>query len=289
MEAASGVFPPPSNVFGVGGHPPNPPSEGLRPPESPYENFEIGHEATVQQDRASIKRRWRNLAILLALTALLALAYWLWPAFRAEMRDAIRVISRANIEAFRQYLVSFGVWAPIVSALVMVLQSVLFPLPAFIVTITNGLLFGAFWGTILSWSSAMVGAIVCYAIARVLGRPAVERLVSKRALTVADRFFERYGSHSVLIARLVPVVSFDVVSYIAGTTSISLSSFLIATGIGQLPATILYSILGQKLPTLANIGLFAFGAVVALLVLAFTVKKAMERRLNQKEAGKIKQ
>ena len=243
----------------------------------------------VLENRASVKNRWRNLAILLALTALLALLYWLWPSFRAGVRHALEVISKANIEAFRQYLVSFGIWAPIVSALVMVLQAVLFPLPAFIVTITNGLLFGAFWGTLLSWSSAMVGAAICYAIARVLGRPAVERLVSKRALAAADRFFQRYGSHSVLIARLIPVVSFDVVSYIAGTTSISFTSFLVATGIGQLPATILYSILGQKLPALANVGLVAFGAIAALLVLAFTVKKALGKRLNQREVSKVKQ
>ncbi|MDO8751713.1 MAG: TVP38/TMEM64 family protein [Dehalococcoidia bacterium] len=240
-------------------------------------------------NRVITKSRARNLAILLALAALMALAYWLWPAFRDQLHRVVNIVGRADIEGLRQYLRSFGIWAPIVSALVMVLQAVLFPLPAFIVTVTNGLLFGAFWGTLLSWGSAMVGAAVCYAIARVLGRPAVERLVSKRALAAADRFFERYGNHSVLIARLVPVVSFDVVSYVAGVTSISFVGFFVATGIGQLPATIVYSILGQNLPSIANIGLFAFGAVAALLVLAFVVKKALEKRINERDASKVKQ
>ncbi len=243
----------------------------------------------VLANRVITKKRVRNLAILLALAALLALAYWLWPAFRSQAHRAVSTIGRADIEGLRQYLRSFGVWAPVASALLMVLQAVLFPLPAFIVTVTNGLLFGAFWGTLLSWSSSMVGAAVCYAIARILGRPAVERLVSKRALAAADRFFERYGNHSVLIARLVPVVSFDGVSYVAGVTSISFVGFFVATGIGQLPATIVYSILGQNLPGIANIGLFAFGAVAALLVLAFVVKKTLEKRLNKRDASKVKQ
>ncbi len=232
-----------------------------------------------------LKNRWRNLAILLAVAALLGLAYWLWPGLREQTRRALSTLAGGSIMELREYLRSFGIWAPIVSALVMVLQSVLFPLPAFVVTVTNGLLFGAFWGTLLSWSSAMVGAAICYGIARILGRPAVERLVSKRALAAADRFFERYGNHSVLIARLVPVISFDVVSYVAGVTSISFIGFFVATGIGQLPATIVYSVLGENLPKIANLGLVAFGVVAALLVMAFAVKKALEGRINRRTAA----
>ncbi len=242
----------------------------------------------VLEAKVTAKGKWRSLAILLALAVLLVLAYWLWMPLRSGVQRALDIIARGDIEQLRQYLLSFGIWAPIVSALLMVLQSVLFPLPAFIITVTNGLLFGAFWGTLLSWSSAMVGAAVCYAIARVLGRPAVERLVSKKALSVADRFFERYGNNSVLIARLIPVVSFDVVSYVAGVTSISFLGFFVATGIGQLPATIVYSVLGENLPKAANMGLLAFGSVAALLVLGFTVKTVLERRLNGREANKVR-
>lgn len=243
----------------------------------------------VIEGKTSIAGKWRNLALLLAAAAMLALAYWAWPGFRSQVQRILEIVAQGEIEELRDYLRSFGVWAPIVSAFIMVLQSVLFPLPAFIVTVANGLLFGAFWGTLLSWSSAMVGAAVCYGIARALGRPAVERLASKRGLAAADRFFERYGNRSVLIARLIPVVSFDIVSYVAGVTSISFWGFLVATGIGQLPATIVYSVLGQNLPNIANLGLFAFGAVAALLVLAFTVKKAMDARLRTRGAGQVQE
>lgn len=231
------------------------------------------------------RQHWRNIAVLLALVALLGLLYWGWPDFRATLHRSLDILVSADIEQLRQYLLSFGIWAPVVSATLMVLQAVLFPLPAFIITVTNGLLFGAFWGTVLSWSSAMVAAAVCYGIARVLGRPAVERLVSPRALTVADRFFDRYGKHAVLIARLIPVLSFDVVSYAAGVTSLNFVEFMIATGIGQLPATILYSYLGQNMTRDAEFGLWAFMAVAALLVLALAVKKALENKFVDSQAG----
>jgi uncharacterized membrane protein YdjX (TVP38/TMEM64 family) len=82
-----------------------------------------------------------------------------------------------------------------------------------VVTFTNGLLFGWVWGALLSWSSAMVGAALCFWTARALGRPMVERLVGgTRALETSDLFVARHGTRSVLIARLLPFVSFDVVS-----------------------------------------------------------------------------
>ena len=106
-----------------------------------------------------------------------------------------------------------------------------------------------FWvyGAALSWASAMVGALLCFYIAQFLGRDVVEKLTSKMALESVDAFFERHGAYAILIARLLPFISFDVVSYAAGLTSMKLRSFLVATGIGQLPATLVYSYVGGML------------------------------------------
>jgi uncharacterized membrane protein YdjX (TVP38/TMEM64 family) len=197
----------------------------------------------------------------------------------------VKVLSHGDLASLKDYLLAWGAWAPVVSALIMIMQSVIAPLPAFIVTVTNGWLFGAFWGTLLSWSSAMAGAVLCFYIARGFGRPAAEKFVSKKAMKFVDSFFERYGTNSVLIARLIPVVSFDAVSYAAGLTPISFWGFFLATGIGQLPATIVYSWLGQNLSLGAKIGLWAVGGVAALLVLGLTVKKAMERRIDVKSGS----
>ena len=62
-----------------------------------------------------------------------------------------------------------------------------------------------------------------------------------------DVFFERYGDRAILICRLLPFVSFDFVSYGAGLTNMGFWRFFIATGVGQLPATIVYSYVGGTL------------------------------------------
>jgi uncharacterized membrane protein YdjX (TVP38/TMEM64 family) len=75
----------------------------------------------------------------------------------------------------------------------------------------------------------MVGAAVCFFIAKYLGRDVVEKLTSKFAIESVDSFFEKYGKHTILIARLLPFMSFDLVSYAAGLTSMSFISFFVAT------------------------------------------------------------
>ena len=178
-----------------------------------------------------------------------------------------------GIEAAREYIASYGVLAPIVSAILMIFQSVIAPLPAFLITFANGLLFGVWWGAALSWSSAMLGAALCFFIARGLGRPIVVKLLSEAAVNTSDQFFQRYGKHAVLIARLVPIISFDVISYGAGLTSMQFWGFVIATGIGQLPATLLYSYLGDRATGSIKILFWVFGIVIAVSITIGLVKR----------------
>lgn len=93
-----------------------------------------------------------------------------------------------DIDLARGYILGFGVWAPVVSFLLMLLQSVAAPLPAFIITFANAGIFGWVKGAILSWSGAMASAALCFYIARLLGRNVVEKLTSKTALKRVDDF-----------------------------------------------------------------------------------------------------
>ncbi len=125
----------------------------------------------------------------------------------------------------------------------------------------------------------MVAAVVCYTIARLLGRPLVEKLAGKRSLDLTDRFLQRYGKHAVLIARLIPGISFDVVSYASGLSSIRLGEFVLATGIGQIPGTIVYSFLGATMPQAARVGLWIILGAMALVTLGLALRSRFEDSL----------
>jgi uncharacterized membrane protein YdjX (TVP38/TMEM64 family) len=229
-------------------------------------------------------RRASRVAAIAALS--LAAAAWLASAeVRGAVAGAVRALSAGDaadaVEAFRGYVLGFGPWAPVVSAAIMVLSCVVAPLPAFVVTFTNGLVFGWALGALLSWSSAMAGAALCFWIARALGRPAVERLGGGAgALEAADRFFVRYGKRAVLLARLLPFVPFDAVSYGAGLTSTGWRPFLVATGLGQLPATLLYSWLGESASGSVQVLFWVFSIVAALMVISWAGGARWRERLR---------
>nr|WP_243153074.1 TVP38/TMEM64 family protein [Sporotomaculum syntrophicum] len=207
-------------------------------------------------------------------------AYFFIPGLKSGINDAVLVLKDLNVDKVKDYILGFGIWAPVASFLLMTLQSLIAPLPAFVITFANAGLFGWVNGALLSWSSAMAGAALCFFIAKYLGRDFVEKLTTKSALASVDEFFEKYGNYAILIARLLPFISFDIVSYAAGLTSMRFWSFFLATGLGQLPATIIYSYVGGMLTGGAKTfvtGLLILFALSALFVL---IKKVMGDKKN---------
>ena len=215
--------------------------------------------------------------ILLLAAAVFLLLFFAIPSFHDWLASIFDLFS--DPQAMREYIAAYGPLAPVISALLMIFQSVAAPLPAFLITFANGLLFGVWWGAALSWSSAMLGAALCFFIARYFGRPVVVKLVSEPALASSDRFFDRYGKHAVLIARLVPIISFDVISYGSGLAGMGFLGFWLATGIGQLPATILYSYLGDEATGTIKILFWVFGIVIAISIVTVLIKRRSKASL----------
>ena len=184
---------------------------------------------------------------LVAVAAAVLAAYLFIPAINTLVNDIIKMFQTGNFSAMRSFIAQYGPWAMLVSSLLMIFQSLAAPLPAFFITLTNANLFGWWQGCILSFVSSMIGAAMCFYIARILGRDVVEKICTKGALKQIEDFFAKYGKRCILVARLLPFISFDVVSYAAGLTAMDFWGFFIATGLGQLPACVVYSYVGGML------------------------------------------
>lgn len=227
--------------------------------------------------------------ILLLIIVICVLSYFFIPIVNSNINAVFKMFATGDFNVVKEFVASYGHYAMAVSFMLMVFQSIAAPLPAFLLTFANANLFGWKAGALLSWSSAMAGAAVCFYIARILGRDFVEKLTSKTGLNQVDEFFAKYGRQSILIARLLPFISFDIVSYAAGLTSMNFLSFFIATGIGQLPATIVYSYVGgmltggAKLFVTALLILFALSALIILLRQIYKSKKDKTNNLEKSE------
>ena len=77
----------------------------------------------------------------------------------------------------------------------------------------------------------------------------------------------------MLVARLVPVVSFDAISYAAGLTRMGFWRFILATAVGMTPATFIYAYLGGKAPQYVQVLVVVFGVVIAGSVVAALLRR----------------
>ena len=217
--------------------------------------------------------RRARLAVVLGPAAVFGLLYVFSEGFRGEVGRAASLLGRGDVEGIRDYILSFGLWAPFASTLLMVLQALAAPLPSFVITFANGLAFGVLPGWALSLFGHTLAAAVCFWLARALGRAPVEVLVGRAGLESADRWFARWGLYAVLVARLVPGISFDVISYAAGITRMRFRRFLLATVLGIFPQTFVYSYLGHRAPEQVRLFLAFSGVVVAGAVIAAAVQR----------------
>lgn len=233
-----------------------------------------------------IRKNWKKILLAIILVGIIAI-YFLNPTINNSVNNAIDVLKSGNIDRVVEYIRSYGNVAAVISFLLMVLQSVLAPIPAFLITFANAMIFGWWKGAILSFVSSMVGAVLCFYIARVFGRDVVVKFTSNSALNEIEKYFEKYGSKTILICRLLPFISFDLVSYFAGLTSMSLPSFLLATGLGQLPATIIYSYVGGMLTGGPKLFVTALFLIFALSVLVVIIKQIFNERNKNNEHKEI--
>ncbi len=220
------------------------------------------------------KKRLRNLCLLLVISITVFFIVLYFKQFQDQLLTSLSefVSAFSSIEKAREYIAGFGIFAPLISALLMIFQSVVAPLPAFLITIANGALFGFWLGMILSWGSAMLGAALCFYIARFFGGKHMAKIVPQPVIDKTDNFLRRYGNYAILIARLLPFVPFDVVSYVAGLTHKQFIGFWIATGIGQLPATVVYTYVGNRVSTYTKLMLYGFGIAISVSLVIWLLK-----------------
>jgi uncharacterized membrane protein YdjX (TVP38/TMEM64 family) len=140
-----------------------------------------------------------------------------------------------TVENLRVTMLASGRWAVAISVGLAVAQAIVAPLPMNVITITNALVFGPIWGSLLSWFSTVLGASLCFLLSRTFGKPFAHRIVGG-SIETAERFFKKYGLHAMFLVRMLPFVPFDAISYGAPLVGVRFSRFLLATAVGIIPS-----------------------------------------------------
>jgi len=180
---------------------------------------------------------------ILASIAVLGLAgLGLWWFAPSVLVDAQRLMDRETLEVL---VARAGLWGPLLIIALMSVAVVASPIPSAPIALAAGAAYGHVWGTVQVVIGAELGALIAFALARVLGHDVLRRvfgasvdaglLGSQNALT-----------WTVFASRLMPFVSFDIISYAAGLSRLHAWRFALATLAGIIPASFVLAHFGGE-------------------------------------------
>ena len=155
-----------------------------------------------------------------------------------------------DADALAARLRDAGPIGPIALFALFVLQCVVAPIPSEPLMIAAGFVYGPGPGFALAWGGVVVGALACFGLARLFGRPMALRFVRSHHLDALDAYVAGRGvgaTFAVLLAiRVLAFASFDVVSYGCGLTRFPLQWFVLATAPGVVPKTFTFTYAGAS-------------------------------------------
>ncbi len=188
--------------------------------------------------------------------------------------------SKLTPDRVRVFVVSFGMWAPLVY-LAAYAQPIV-PLPASLMTLAGGLAFGPLWGTAAALCGATARACSEFAVARLLGRETVAKLL-KGKVAALDEKLAANGFKAVLLIRLIPNLPFDVQNYGLGFSRVGFVPYALASFLGMMPGCFAFVYLGYSLTDPKQIWKLALAIV--LIVGLMVAQRAWTTRHTKASAN----
>ena len=214
-----------------------------------------------------------RLLAIVALLAALAATYWM-------LHNSGALARIINGAALREDIASLGAWGPITIIALMVLAILVSPIPSAPIAMAAGAAYGHTWGTLYVLLGAEIGALAAFGLARWLGAEILRRWFGER-LSVGLLGSQNALMGIVLVSRLLPFISFDIISYAAGLTILSTWRFAIATLIGIVPASFLLAHFGGEMATGESdrimISVLALGAITLIPLVVKLVRDRLRR------------
>ena len=150
----------------------------------------------------------------------------------------------ASPEALQQYLIQFGMMAPLIFMVIQISQVVFPIIPGGLTCVTGVLCFGPIWGFVYNYVSIGIGSCINFLLIRKFGKPLLIRLAS-------PRIYEKYASwldkgerfdRMFAIAIFLPVAPDDFLCMLAGLTKMTFRKFAVIIAVCKPCSIFLYSV-----------------------------------------------
>ena len=171
-----------------------------------------------------------------------------------------------NPDRLTRWFSQAGPSAPFLFMGMMALAVIISPIPSLPLDIAAGAAFGPWLGAAYAVVGAEFGAIVSFLIGRALGREVLSRLL-RMNIAFCETCSDHHLAIFVFLSRLLPIFSFDLISYGAGLTNMSLRMFALVTFLGMIPPTLALTYAGSSVTGGTWLTVVLGLAMVALLLL----------------------
>jgi len=137
-------------------------------------------------------------------------------------------------------------YGPFGLMIVMVIQTIIAPIPSEAMIIFAAAIGIGLWKVVIFGGiGTFIGAIIAFWIARKGGRPIVTKLIGNEWVENLDEWVNEHGKMGIFVTRLIPIIPFDLISYITGVTSLSFKDYFIATLLGVFPRMLILALIGS--------------------------------------------
>ncbi|PKA60871.1 putative membrane protein [Apostasia shenzhenica] len=148
---------------------------------------------------------------------------------------------------------NLGPWGPVVLAVSYIPLTVL-AVPASVLTLGGGYLFGLPLGFVADSIGATVGATAAFLLGRTIGRPyVISKLKDYPKFQAVAIAIQRSGFKIVLLLRLVPLLPFNMLNYLLSVTPVGVWEYLFASWLGMMPITLALVYVGTTLKDLTDV------------------------------------
>ncbi|XP_075516529.1 uncharacterized protein LOC142551269 [Primulina tabacum] len=146
-----------------------------------------------------------------------------------------------------------GPWGPLVLAVAYIPLTVL-AVPASVLTLGGGYLFGLPVGFVADSIGATIGAGAAFLVGRTIGRSfVISKLKDYPQFDAVAIAIQKSGFKIVLLLRLVPLLPFNMLNYLLSVTPVPIAHYMLASWLGMMPITLALVYVGTTLKDLSDV------------------------------------
>ncbi|MDE5768352.1 MAG: TVP38/TMEM64 family protein [Oscillospiraceae bacterium] len=188
---------------------------------------------------------WKISGILILILVLIVISVF-------SMKYFVPACKMLSSEQGRAWIAGFvekaGILAPLLFVLLMALQIIIAILPGGPLEITAGMLFGGFWGTVLTVVGMFLGTLAVYGLVRKFGTKLVDIVIpeqKRKKFSVLEN--QEKLAFWVFVLFLIPGIPKDLLTYIVSLTNMSVKQFLTLSTLARFPAMVASVLMGSSL------------------------------------------